>query len=570
MTKSPRKQLRMTVLRLLPAAFVGLLPFQLLDNALLENLYRVRGPRPGPDALRVVIIADAADYAKLANELIDSPQVRCLNFTRFSVSATPCLALPIETKVTTSQIRDEAERIAHFLSIRNPFVGAEDAPAYRGRLNHFKPVSSDEALASGRRFLEDAEVVAFVPATLAPSLPLPTPAGTMDQTEVALNVLASVMEGKTVRPAGRMTQFGLATIGAGAAAWILFTYPILLALIFSLLFGVLHFVLAMVAFDAFGWQLSVVAPLFAILAVYLIGLSDRLDRREREEWSLEQQAEALRQLDEMRNNFLSLISHDLKTPLARIQTLLERFKAGDFGVPTPQQQEALGRIVNANGHLQRTISTLLLLSRIESRDFRIRPQPTDLTELLESSVKHHLTAAMERDIRIVTEFEPLFLVDVDRALLAEVVNNLLDNALKYSPPGSALSIRCGDQENCPELSPPQPGVWLEIQDQGPGIPPEDRARVLQKFMRGSNELTAADQSVKGTGLGLYLSVFFVEKHLGHLGLVSRVRGESIAPGAPAAQYFAENETGTCVRVTLPMEANFPPSEDVDAAPPTQG
>jgi signal transduction histidine kinase len=265
----------------------------------------------------------------------------------------------------------------------------------------------------------------------------------------------------------------------------------------------------------------------------------------------------------MRNNVLSLISHDLKTPLARIQAMLERLGGGDFGALSPQQREAIDRILSANGHLQRTISTLLLLSRIESRDFRIRPQPTDLRELLQLAVRHHQAAASERGIGIETDFEPLFLVDMDRALIEEVLNNLIDNALKYSPAGSTVSIRCGEQDNCPELSPPQAGVWLEIQDCGPGIPPEDRARVLQKFVRGSNERTAADQSVKGTGLGLYLSAFFVEKHLGALSLTSRVEGEKISPASTAAQYFDDGQTGTCIRVTLPVEANYEETEASD-------
>jgi len=566
----PRTQLRTTILRLLPAAFIGLLPFQLLDNALLENLYRVRGHRPGPEKLRVVLVKDSEDYQKLSAKISSVNPLHCFNFSRFVLSDSPCLNLPLETKVTASELRDAGAEMAAFLQQPNPFRDPEDAPVYRGRLDQFKPVSSEEALASGLRFLDGAQIVALVPASLFPLIPLRTPSGTMNQVEVGLNVLSSVLDGQALRPAGRSVQFLLSSVAAGAAAWILYSYPIFLALIFTTLFGALHFVAAMVAFDAFGWQLSIVAPLFAILAVYLLGLSDRLDRRERDEWSLAQQAESLRQLDEMRNNFLSLISHDLKTPLARVLALLDRLKGGDFGVLTPEQQEALSRLVSANGHLQRSLSTLLLLSRVESRDFHIRPQPSDLTELLQLAIKHHRPPAAERDIRILTDFEPLFLVDIDRALLTEVINNLLDNALKYSPSGSVIAVRCGEQDNCPELSPPQPGVWLEIQDQGPGIPPGDRARVAEKFFRGTNERTAVDQSVKGTGLGLYLSSFFVERHLGKLSVFSRVAGEPLSPESPETQYFGGEETGTCLRVTLPMEPDFGSAEVVDDGSPPRG
>ena len=554
------------------AALVGLLPFSLLDSALLENFYKIRGPQPAPAVLQAFLVDEASGFASFERWLSEHPQAKCVNFS--TQTSARCLNRPIRSLVSMAEFEVLTAPLAAHLEVPDSLSEPSSSILYYGPLSSFQPTELSEIFASagagrGPNIASDRPIV-LLPTAVFPQFRIPTPAGSYTPQEIALNVTANLLDHHSLRTTSRWSQFGLSLLSAGFTTWILYTYPIALTAIFVVLLALAQLVLSMVAFDALGLQITIVAPLISSLVAYLLGLSVRLDRRERQEWSLQVRADNLKQLDEMRNNFLSLISHDLKTPLARMQTMLERLAGGDFGALQAAQSDALGRILSANGHLQRTISTLLLLSRIESKDFKIRPQPTDLNEVLTQTVQHHRSSAQERQIEITTEFEPLFLVDVDRGLIAEVVNNVLDNALKYSPSGSRVTVRCGEDENCPELSPPQPGVWIEVQDEGPGIPPEDRARVLQKFVRGSNEQTAADLSVKGTGLGLYLSVFFVEKHLGHLGLFSKVRGEVVPPADPAAQYFADNESGTCLRITLPLEYHGDQGPQIDDAPRIEG
>jgi signal transduction histidine kinase len=284
-------------------------------------------------------------------------------------------------------------------------------------------------------------------------------------------------------------------------------------------------------------------------------MADQLERREKSQWALERETEFLRELDDLKNHFLSLVSHDLKTPIARIQSLLEQLASDESRSHLdPKQSQLVLKALSANSQLQRSIATLLLLNRIESRDFRIQKKPTDLVKLIEESIKASRDLASERNVRIITELEPLFLLDLDASLIREVIHNLVDNAIKYSPTDSTILIRCGEGDLLSELTPPQPGVWFEVQDFGAGIDPEDRSKVLKRFFSTDAKKIPHDQAIKGTGLGLYLSAFFAEKHSGRIAVLSRCAGEKVSVEDPVQEYFPEGSQGTVVRVALPLES----------------
>jgi signal transduction histidine kinase len=317
----------------------------------------------------------------------------------------------------------------------------------------------------------------------------------------------------------------------------------------------LIFATSLLLFENFGTPMPVVGPWIALVGTFILGMGDRLDRRERREWNVEREAENLQSLDEMRTNFLSLVSHDLKTPVARLLANLDRLLSGDFDPLTSRQRDTIQKLISASGDLQRTISTLLLLGRIESRDFKILRTPTDLNEVLHDSITGFGNLAADRSIEMIQIFEPLFLVDLDRDLLIQVVNNLIDNALKYSPIQKKVFIRSGETEYARELTPPGSAIWFEVQDEGPGIPPDERGKVLEKFVRGAKDITNQDRSITGTGLGLYLARFFVEKHGGVIQIFSRIVNERPQDGLnPSSDYFSENTTGTVIRVILPIDA----------------
>ena len=536
---------------------MGFVPFTVLDNAVLETQYEIRGVRRADPGVKVVTAASASEVLEVLRSAAQAGVEKCIDFTRHpKLVHSDCLNIDLVGLYSIEAFENLHSTFQrHLRPYESSAVHKNSSTLWYGPLSAFSVKSAMAVSGAGAHLLNKDDLLVLIPPEGEFRIPISTPIGKLDPREIALNIVAGEYEGVELRHLARWQQFFISLSSVSLVAWLLYTYPILLTFVFSALIATLHWVIALILFDKSAVQIPVVAPLFSLVTVYLLGMSDRLDRREKREWDLEQEASNLQKLDEMRNNFLSLVSHDLKTPIARIQSVLERFLRGDFGGLSQTQIESLQRIVSASGHLQRTIATLLLLSRIESRDLRVQREPADLTQLIDEVVKLAQPSAQERKIDLRTELEPMFLIDIDQALIREVAANLLDNAMKYSPSGTTITIRCGELENCPDLSPPQPGAWFEIQDQGPGIPKEERKKVFEKFVRGRNENTAVDQAVKGTGLGLYLSSYFVEKHGGNMSLLSKTAGESLLEGSPSIQYFSQNhnDSGTVVRVSLPID-----------------
>jgi signal transduction histidine kinase len=135
-------------------------------------------------------------------------------------------------------------------------------------------------------------------------------------------------------------------------------------------------------------------------------------------------------------------------------------------------------------------------------------QAKDLNQVLETILLKHRFAAQGKGITIRTNFEPLFPIKFDPNLIAKVFNNLIDNAIKYSPERTDLRIETHEVGSFVEVT---------IQDQGIGIPTEELPHLFGRFYRVKNQTT---QKVKGTGLGLYLSKYFIEAHHGEISVHS--------------------------------------------------
>ncbi len=546
---------RTSLARILPALFVAFLPFGQFDDGLLSSLYTLRG-KQFPTRLVTYSYSSIQELQNISNRLKESrANFKCFYFLQQEIQGLEkCQSIMIEDFYSDDLTQQNYTEMQRHLGIHTSIKSTQYLPLFYGGIGQFNVASVQEkSLDSQANQSNNPQTIAFIPSQSESKVRVLTPVGKLAAVEVGLNVLGNAIENKSMLKASHTIQVIGSLLTAVIAVFILYSYPIFMTLILILAIGASELALGALVFDRFSLQLPLAGPLCILIVTYLLGMSDRLDRRERREWRLEQESDNLKRLDEMRNNFLSLVSHDLKTPIAKMQSSLDRILRGDFGVLSTDQHSHILKIIDANGSLQRSISTLLLLSRVETRELHVQFQPCDLPKLLEDIAKAHEASASDRNIAIETDFEPMFLVNLDEALIREVANNLIDNAMKYSPSGSRIFLRCGEQGNCPELLPPQAGVWFEVQDQGPGIDLVDRKKVFQKFVRGSNENSALDQSIKGTGLGLFLTRFFVEEHNGVASLISKTKDEKIHPIDIASQYFQAAESGTVFRVVLPIE-----------------
>lgn len=213
----------------------------------------------------------------------------------------------------------------------------------------------------------------------------------------------------------------------------------------------------------------------------------------------------LEQLNQEKNRFLGMAAHDLRTPLGIILTYSE-FLADEVGQKlNEEQQEFLTIIRQSSAFMLKLVDDLLDISTIEAGRLSLDLQPTDLAGLVERSVALHNVLSAKKSVIISVELAgDLPQVMLDAAKFEQVLNNLLSNAAKFSPPGARVRVRLarrGDE------------AVLSVADQGPGIPAGEFDRLFKPFVWGKAQGTAGEKS---TGLGLTIARRVVESHGGRI------------------------------------------------------
>lgn len=298
-------------------------------------------------------------------------------------------------------------------------------------------------------------------------------------------------------------------------------YPQGYALALIVCFGAIASGVSAWAFDTFFIWTPILSAIIQMIATYIIFISYKLAKNERRTWHLEQEKSYLFELEQLKNNFISLISHDLKTPIAKIQGIADRMIQNSNDEKVTKDLEI---VKNSSQDLYRYIQSILQITRVESSDFKIKKEATDINEIIEKTVSELMPLAYEKSMTIKTTLEPMFSIEIDTALIHEVIANLIENAIKYTPNGGlveVLSIEKNDQ------------VYISVRDNGGGIPFEEQTQIWEKFYRGKK----FNLSTRGTGLGLYLVKYFIELHGGKVFLKSST----------------EEPTGTEIGFILPVE-----------------
>jgi signal transduction histidine kinase len=215
----------------------------------------------------------------------------------------------------------------------------------------------------------------------------------------------------------------------------------------------------------------------------------------------------LERANQARRQMTADIAHDLRTPLAVITGYVESLRDGVLS-PSPERFDVM---YNEAQHLQRLIQDLRTLSLADAGELTLNLQPTSPTEMLERAVAAHAHQAEQQGVHLqVRASDKLPPVDVDPERMAQVLGNLLSNALRYTPEGGRITLSAERRAKA---------VSLAVQDSGSGIAPEDLPRVFDRFYRGD----ASRQQEKGeSGLGLAIAKSIVELHGGRIGVESEL------------------------------------------------
>lgn len=219
-------------------------------------------------------------------------------------------------------------------------------------------------------------------------------------------------------------------------------------------------------------------------------------------------ASDLAEVDRQRRELVANVSHELRTPITGLQAVLENIVDG----VTPPDLDTLGTALAQTQRLGCLVAQLLDLSRLDSGARLIEPEELDLASLCRQAVSEATLA--RDDVTVVSAVRPGTVLSADAALLAQVLANLLDNAVRHSPPGGMVRV---------EARPAGVNLEISVTDDGPGIPQAERARVFERFSR-LDAGRAADAG--GAGLGLAIAKEIVELHGGSI---------SVSDPVPAAR-----------------------------------
>ncbi len=224
--------------------------------------------------------------------------------------------------------------------------------------------------------------------------------------------------------------------------------------------------------------------------------------------------EKLQDLDKLKTEFLSLASHQLRSPLTAIKGYASMVIEGDFGQISKEAHDAVERIFQSSQNLAKIVEDLLNVSKIEQGGMKYEMAPFDLTIIARDMTKDLSITAEKKGLKMTFETDSTkeFMVNGDKEKIRQVILNLIDNSIKYTKEGGEIKV---------SLKKIDSKVIFAVADSGMGMTPEIKATLFQKFARGEG----ARMNTGGSGLGLYLAKEIVEAHKGHVFVDSEGMGK---------------------------------------------
>jgi signal transduction histidine kinase len=319
-------------------------------------------------------------------------------------------------------------------------------------------------------------------------------------------IIDALIQNKTIKMIPRMVSNILVFMVGIVLSFLISRLKPKDGLIITILMLTSILVISYILFITLGFWLYTAHLVVTVFVVYYIWIPFRAIGEYQRRFAIQEEAKILKKVEKLKQNFLSLMSHDLKTPVAKIAGVADNLYQQNSGSPEIREKSQL--IIDSTKELNKFISSILDLTKIESSNFGLNKISRDVNSVVEIVVKDLAFSAGQKNVQIKQELAPLYPIQIDFTLITRVISNLVENAIKYSGPGSVVHIKTWDDDKW---------VYIEITDNGTGIPPEELQNIFEKFYRIKND---ANHAIKGTGLGLYLVKYFVELHGGTISVES--------------------------------------------------
>ena len=464
-------------------------------------------------------------------------------------SVIPDLALPFNSNIGVSSLRADDDGIVRRFS--SPLIQIPSLPLrlaqtklkkkprepnnfwqsahlinFRGPRGSFPRIHFQDVLEapSSSKFFENKVVLIGVSGTA--NYDLQTPFGKMTRAEILANVYDNIVDYRWIHLTPSVMNMAYLLLLVILFMLVAFYYPQGMSFAFFVLIGTGACAISAYLFDNYNLWFPALAPIILLIITYIVFLSFQLSINEQRNWVLEQEKKYLQEIEQLKHNFVSLFSHDLKTPIAKIQGIVDRVLSKN---PSEEIQADLKSLRKSSDELHKYIQNVLNVIRVESSEFKLNAAAVDINDLIEKVITQTRPLALEKNIDISTKLEPMFSVEIDPLLVQEILLNLVENAIKYTKNGGSVFVSSQEVDDY---------VKVLIKDTGIGISTEDQKQIWGKFNRGQ----AQNSEIKGTGLGLYLVKYFTELHGGTISMESELgQGTTFILSLPV-----QNETGAFI------------------------
>lgn len=226
--------------------------------------------------------------------------------------------------------------------------------------------------------------------------------------------------------------------------------------------------------------------------------------------SLASMQEERQRLDKAKSEFLSITSHELRTPITPLKAQLQMLQQEFFGPLTPKQRESIDIVIRNADRLDHIIEDFLEVSRLEAARLKFSFRLTNLTDTIQETVRLMQAFADEKHIHITAEVSEMPIIELDPDRVSQVLRNLLHNSVKFSPDNSTITVKA-------ELK--KDHILFSVRDQGVGLTPEDQIRIFEPFYQVEKTM---NREHGGTGLGLTICRGIIESQRGKIWVESRL------------------------------------------------